>query len=447
MVDSRRQRDDDRPARRRDDDDAPRGRAREDDAPRRSSRDEEPRRSARDDDRGSRGREDDRGGRSRSRDDDAPRRGSSSGYKYTPRAAEDAKKRSTMGGAGDYDKILKDHIKMWKPNDGDNRIRILPPTWRDAKHFAFDVWVNYGIGPDRGSYISLSKMKDEADPIAEELQRARDSAREGDKEDEKYIKDLTPKRRELIYLVDRDNPKDGVQAWAMPWTLGRDIVRVSIDRETGEVLPIDDPENGYDVDFTKSGQKDRTEYGGVSIARRSSPLGRDEWLDFAIDNPLPDQLNYFDYDHIAKAFGAKGEQREKARGRDDDYDDRRPSRDDDRGRGRDDRGRDREEPRGRGREPEPKAADEVTWESVHDMTSSELDDLIEQEKLKIDPREAKDDEDLADWICEEMGLEKAPAREERAPRRRDADDEPAPRAKADDGHADKLRDLRRRREG
>ena len=41
------------------------------------------------------------------------------------------------------------------------------------------------------------------------------------------------------------------------------------------------------------------------------------------------------------------------------------------------------------------------------MTGSELDDLLEQEKLDIDPREAKDDEDLADWICEEMKLKKA----------------------------------------
>ena len=41
------------------------------------------------------------------------------------------------------------------------------------------------------------------------------------------------------------------------------------------------------------------------------------------------------------------------------------------------------------------AADEVTWDSVHDMTRSELEDLIDQERLDIKPREAKDDEDLA----------------------------------------------------
>lgn len=424
---------------RRRDDDAPASRRRDDDAPR----------SRRDDDRGSDRRASSRDDTptSRRRDDDTPRRGGTSRFSYQPRTVEDVKKRTEMGSGGDFDKILKPHIKMWSAKDGDNRVRILPPTWPDARHFAFDIWVNYGVGPDRDSYLSLAKMRNEDDPIAEELQRARNTAREGDKDDEQYIKDLTPKRRELVYIIDRDDEKEGVQAWAMPWTLSRDIVSISADKSTGEVLPFDDPENGYDIDFTKTGKGVNTKYAGVSIARRSSRLGKEEWLDFAIDNPLPDQLNFFTYEHIAKVFGAKGEQRERRRDDDRDRgDDRRSSRDNDRGgRDRDDGGsrRDDRSDRGRRREPEPKQDDGVTWESVHGMTYTELEDLIEQERLNIDPREAKDDEDLAAWICEEMKLTEAL---EPQSRRRDADD-PAPRARADEGTGDKLRDLRRRREG
>lgn len=405
-----------------------RGRDRDDDSRgSRSSRDRD------DDSRSSRrGRDDDgdsdRGrdrGRGRDRDDEdrGSRRGGSR-YEYHDRGADSARERASKG-ANDYDKILKDSVKMWKPNDGDNRIRILPPTWPKAKHFGLDIFVHYGVGADRGSYLCRNKMLGEDDPIAEEWAKAKRSMDADSKEDQKYVKDLEAKRRVLVYLIDRDHEKEGVQAWAMPWTIDRDIVKVSIDKSNGEVLPIDHPDDGYDVEFEKKGAKDRTEYLGVAIARRSSPLGKDEWLDYAMDNPLPEQLQYFDYDHIAKAFGGGGEHKEKSRGRDDDRDD---DRDRSRDHGESSRGRDRDDPparRSTGRE-EPKN-DEPTWESVHEMTGRELEDLIEQERLDIDPNEAKDDDDLADWICDEMKLKKAVTRTSRRAVANDDDDDSASR--------------------
>lgn len=423
-------------------------------------------------DRGSRrGRDDDRGSsRGRGgRDDDSGRGGrSSSRFEYRGRDDSDVKRRSTQG-ANDFDKILKDGIKMWKCNDGDNRIRILPPTWSGAKHFGLDVYVHYGVGPDRQSYLCLQKMKGEADPIAEEREIARRD------EDEKYAKELEAKHRVLVYIIDRDNEKEGVQAWAMPSGLDRDIVKISIDKSSGEVLPIDHPDEGYDVTFEKNGKGINTKYEGVSIARRSSPLGKSEWMDFAVDNPLPDQLNYFDYDHIAKVFNGGGgggsssgssrsssrEESRRGSSHSDDDGERGPrgelgrhSRDDDND--RDSRGGASGSSRGRrasededshgssrggsrgGREETSsrggsRASEEPTWDSIHEMTGEELEDLIDQERLDIDPREAKDDGDLADWICEEMKIKK----EEKTSRRRVSND--------DDGEgsgASRLRSMR-----
>lgn len=387
--DRRRDRDDDdRSARRRDD--------RDDD--RRSSRRD-------DDDRGSRRRDDDddRGRRSRDRDDDRDsRRGrddddrgsSRSSFRYERRSADDTRRRSEQAGNNEFDKFLKPHIKMWRPNDGDNRIRILPPTWPKAQHFGYDVYVHYGVGPDRQSYLCRDKMLQERDPIAEAYAQARADLRGDERDDDpvkKMVKDLEAKRRVLVYLIDRDHEKEGVQAWAMPWTLDRDITQVMQDKRSGEVLPIDDPDEGYDIEFTKKGSKARTEYTGVAVARRSSPLGDGRWLDFAVENPLPDQLQFFDYEHIARAFGGGGKQRT---GRDDDRDSRRD--DDDRG------------SRGRARDD-----DDLTYAKVQDMTRSELEDVIDQKRLDINPDKARSTEDLADWICEELRLEK--------PRKRDAD--------------------------
>lgn len=408
----------------------------------RGGREETPRR-GREEERGGRDRGDDRGGHGR---DEGRSSGRGASYEYKARDDGDSKKRAASGG-GDFDKMLVDSVKVWKPNDGDNRIRIVPPTWKDAKHYGLDVYVHYGIGPDRQSYLDLFKMKGEPDPITEEytiLKRDADG-----KNDEDDAKELSAKRRVLIYLIDRDHEKEGVQAWFMPAGLDQDIVKVSIDKSSGEVLPLDHPEDGYDVSFEKNGTGIKTKYEGVSIARRSSPLGKSEWLDYAVENTLPDQLNYFDYDYIAKIFNGGGSHkggerstgsREERSGSGNDRDrDGRDHQDSDRGgrervsTGDNDRSssRIRDEAPSRGRS---RASEEPTWDSIHSMTGSELDAMVEQEKLDIDPGKAKDDEDLADWICEEMKIKKVEASSRRSA------------AKPDEGLEDRLSRMRSNRD-
>jgi hypothetical protein len=320
-------------------------------------------------------------------------------------------------------------------------VRLFPPTWPGAKHYGLDCWVHYGVGPDRASYLCLNKHGDGGCPICEE----RDAIRRDSDADEKYVKELEARRRVLVYLIDRDDERSGVQAWMMPQSLDKDISKISVDKETREVLPIDSPEEGYDVIFEKSGKGVNTKYDGVQIARRPSTLGRESWLEDAMDNPLPDQLLVYDRETIAKAFGGGGAHRDSRdrdrgsvdgesrgrRGRDD--------RDDDRGRDRD-RDRDRDEHdmrRERSRDDEP------TWKSIHQMTRTELEDLIELKDLPIKPREAKDDDDLADWVCEEMKLKK-PKDDEPEERER-GDDRDRGRDRDRDEGSDRLRDMRRRR--
>src|SRR5487761_2740959 len=51
-----------------------------------------------------------------------------SGYRYQSRSPDAMKKRGDQGGT-DFDTYIKDIVNMFKPNDGDNIIRALPPTW------------------------------------------------------------------------------------------------------------------------------------------------------------------------------------------------------------------------------------------------------------------------------------------------------------------------------
>ena len=367
------------------------------------------------------------GGRDR---DEGTRRGrgddSSTGFSYKRRASEDAKKRASES-TKEFDSFLRDDIKTFKPTDGYNTIRILPPTWPDPKHYGLDIFVHYGVGPDEQAYLCLKKMKGEDCPICEERDRARRAG-----ESDEYIKDLDFTRRSLFYLIDRNHEKDGVVAWAAPFTkIDQAIVKVSIDRQTGEALPVDDPEAGYDIEFDKGGKGIGTQYTGVAIARRESRLGNREALDFVVKNPLPAILEYHSYDHIKSVFGGGGEHTTRS-SRDNAQDSRDTPRDDPRGRddSRDSRQR-RDEPVSRSRRDE---APKLTWASIHSMTGAELDALVEAERLvDIDVNKADTDEELADWICEDLKIPK----EDEAPSRKGRSEAPP-----EDTPRDRLRSMR-----
>jgi hypothetical protein len=346
--------------------------------------------------------------RSRGRDD----RGRG-GFQYRERDPDATKKRAEQQG-GDFDSIFSDVVKVFTPAEAPNNVRILPPTWPDAEHYGYDIHVHYGIGADNQAYLCLDKMRAEACPICEERARA---VKKGD---EDYANDLKPSRRVAVYLIDREKEKEGVLLWSMPWTVDRDISKVAQDKRSGEWYNIDNPDEGYDVFFDRDGKGQRTKYTGFQIDRRPSPLGKEEWLDFAVEHPIPDVLVFHDYEHILKVFGGQtrgGNERS--------TDDRTPSRyDRQREQQRhDDRPQQREAPATQRRAPPPT---DYTWEDLHSMDYDALVEVITKERLDIPkPDDSKDDAELADWVAAELKVDApppprrgAPAEESESPRDR-----------------------------
>lgn len=288
------------------------------------------------------------------------------------RTAESVKRRAEQSG-GNRDGFIKDEFKVFKPGEH-NHIRILPPTWEDADHFAFDAFVNYGIGPDNSQFLSLSRMKDEDDPIAEERKNAE---REGDID---YAESLKPTKRPTCYVIDRNAEDEGVMVYPMPWTLDRDIAALMIHKRSGEVIPIDDPEEGFDVFFDKTGTGMKTRYIGVEIDRDDSPIFEDaddldeilEWLE---ENPLPECLNFYDYEYISKVFDAETAKAKSAKDSD-------------------------------GEEEEEEEGDNYSWDEVHDLRLRKLENLVEDEDLNLDSDDYDELEEFADAICEELDIEK-----------------------------------------
>lgn len=222
-------------------------------------------------------------------------------FRYQRRPAENVRERANARG-GSFDSIFKSKYKVLKVRDGKNLIRILPPTWDDAKHYGYDIWVNYGIGVDNQSYLSLSKMKGEKDPLAE---ARREAERSGDKD---LVKALNPRQRIAMWAIDRQDEDEGPQIWAAPFSVDKALAGLCFDEDTREVIYIDDPDEGCDIRFYKEGQGLKTDY-PVEKMRilKPSPISEDkglakEWLAYIQENPIPDTLQFYDYDHIATTF-------------------------------------------------------------------------------------------------------------------------------------------------
>jgi hypothetical protein len=229
-------------------------------------------------------------------------------YKGGGRTAESVSRRASEAGQT-FDRMLKG-VTSVQVKEGENQFRILPATWEDQARWGdsweIPVYVHYGIGPDKGTYLCPAKMLKKRCPICE-------ARAESDDEEEQSALRVTERR--LAYVIDRDNEKAGPQVWSIPATLYKDIASRSIDKKTKAVLLIDSPTDGYDLMFTRTGTDKRTKYSGVEFDRdptelHSKGVTMDRWLDFIQDNPLPDTLKFYDEAYLDKLLAGQSTKKE-----------------------------------------------------------------------------------------------------------------------------------------
>lgn len=229
-------------------------------------------------------------------------------FKYQKRSKENIRKRATQSG-GSFDRMYNEGIETFSPKEGDFYLRILPPTWSDADHYGFELYVHYSVGVDDQTYLCPNKMNHDPCPVCEARIKAQD---EGDTE---YASKLSPKKRVAIWVIDRSEENEGPLLWSMPWSVDKEFAQLSQNKRTGEILLIDDPVDGYDIEFTKSGAGIKTKYTGIQIDRDPSELSDDhdltnKWLDYATDHPIPDILNVYEYSHISNVFSGSSGKKE-----------------------------------------------------------------------------------------------------------------------------------------
>jgi hypothetical protein len=378
----------------------------------------------------------------KSKDKERPGTGKRPKFQYRPRTADEVHQRQHQQG-GAREGFVRSDVKTWQPKEGENTIRLLPPTWDGANAIGYQLFAHYQIGPDNSSYLCLEQMKKEPCPICEERMEA-------DKRgDDDVANELKPKKRVAVYIIDRAQESKGPQLWVMPWTVDRDIAALMFDKKTKGVLAIDSPEDGYDVSFEKVKKAQFFEYTGVQIDRRPSPLSEDEddhekWMQYIIENPIPDVLQFAEYDHIREAFGgeiteskeAKKAKADKAKAKkakdedDEDDEDDKPAKrgtlnKKPKGKPKDD---DEDEDDDKPAKPKKKAKGLPTWEEVHELDEEDLTALAEEHEVDLD-QEFDSLEDAADHICEELGIEKPKTKKKAKDDDEDEDEEDEPKRK------------------
>ena len=230
-------------------------------------------------------------------------------FTYTPRDKTALTQRGQQYASRGRDVWLNSTASVYTPKKGENWIRILPPAWEHARHYGFDVYLHYGIGPDFTAFACPARMNNQPCPICDERQRLSALGQE------EPANELRATFRLMTYIVDRKEPDKGAQIWMMPMTIDRELIALCQDSRTGEVLWLDDPENGYDIEFTRTGEGITTKYTGIRIARSPSPVNDPGALDYIAAHPLPECVVMTDAATMAKTLeGTKfGEERNASR--------------------------------------------------------------------------------------------------------------------------------------
>lgn len=218
-----------------------------------------------------------------------------SGFVYRPRTVEDVQQRQQEVG-NDSPGVVMSQYKVYVPPKGDNWIRILPATWENSRHWSFDTWVHFAAGPDRGSVVMCNNRMGQGQCYGCEL---RVQAERAGAEEE--AKQLAPRRRGACWLIDRNAEEEGPQIWLMPSGLDDEIQSVSIDKTDNQLYLVDNPTNGYDVTFVKTGEKLNTRYTAPQIARRPSPV-HPSYINYVATNPIPNCLIWRTYEEMVEIY-------------------------------------------------------------------------------------------------------------------------------------------------
>ena len=150
--------------------------------------------------------------------------------------------------------------RFWRPEDGENRIRILPPKRGDE--FCLEYMRHFGI---LKRPVPCPQSIGKRCPAHEVTAKLFKSRRSGDIE---LAKRLAGKRTFVTNIIDRNGDPNIPLVWEFGPQIYEQLLSYFADDEWGDIT---DGEKGYDVKIEKSGEGLDTSY-QVKVAKNPSKL-------------------------------------------------------------------------------------------------------------------------------------------------------------------------------
>jgi hypothetical protein len=193
----------------------------------------------------------------------------------------------------ELDRVRRSEQGVWKPKDGDNLIRIMPPWDENVDTFFVQGGAHFNVGP-QGKVFSCPRQSDNSAECY--LCDLVDQLGSGDEADREEAKDLRVRRSWMVNVVDLKDPGAGVKVWKAGVKAFKQLLEYIEDPDYGDIT---DPETGYNIKVMKSGKDLNTEY-TIRCAKNPSAFEHTDLLDALID--LSTFLNYEPEATMAAAY-------------------------------------------------------------------------------------------------------------------------------------------------
>jgi hypothetical protein len=174
---------------------------------------------------------------------------------------------------------------FWRPQDGDQTIRIVPTA--DGDPFK-EYWFHYNLGKHSG-FLSPKRNFGEDDPLNDFV---RALYRENTEDSIKMAKSLSARQRFFAPVVVRGEEEQGVRIWGFGKQVYETILGLVLNPEYGDITDV---QSGIDLTINY-GKPAGAQFPQTKLTpkRRSTPLFKDTAkVQTALDS-VPDFSNVFD---------------------------------------------------------------------------------------------------------------------------------------------------------
>lgn len=170
--------------------------------------------------------------------------------------------------------------EFWRPNDGENVIRILPPWNEDTEgRFWRKTGTHFNVGPDgRAVPCPLIGGATESCWLC---RKSKTLSGSDDEDDRKDSEEFSARTSYVMNIIDLDSPEEAVQIWRCGVKAFRVIKKLVRNDDWGDPTDFDE---GYNITVDKTGSGLTTNYDIIPSGRAGAEFPTEKQLNHRSDS-------------------------------------------------------------------------------------------------------------------------------------------------------------------